>query len=64
MGLHPPGPGGWVHLGLGNSLDPPVYLLLGEREDTNPCRVISATHVANLVNPGLERANPAADEGA
>ena len=49
---------------LGDGFDLGPDLVLVQLFGANPGGVISATHVAYLVNPGLQGADPTADEGA
>ena len=51
------------HRCLGDGLDAFPYLGLGQPVSAVPSWVISATHVADLVNSALEGRNSAADEG-
>ena len=61
MGFFTPGPF-LGHLHLGNGFDASPNLGFAQRMRAMPGGVVWATHVANLVNPVLERGNPAADK--
>ena len=63
MGFFTPSPFD-IHRRSGYCLDASSDLGFGQLVGADPSWIVLATHVANLVNPGLERANPAADEGA
>ena len=52
------------HVGPRNGPHPLRNLLLAQHLPADPGGVERATHVADLVSPGLQRANPAADEGS
>ena len=61
MGLHAPFP--FVrHLRLGDGLDALAHRGLLQLESAGPSWIISATNVANLMNPALKRADAAGDE--
>ena len=51
------------HRRAGNCLDTSSDLGFGQLVGADPSWIILATHVANLVNPGLEGGDPAADKG-
>ena len=50
------------HPDRGNRLDAMPDRILRQLESAGPSRVEGATHVADLVDPVLERGNPATDE--
>lgn len=58
-----PGPLRW-HICLGDGTHPPEDSLRGQIEGADPGRIPQAIHMAHLVNPALQGAHPAVDEGA
>ena len=65
-------PSEWLHLplpvrgnfGVGDGADPLHDVLLREHVTAQPSRIQTARHVAHLMYPPLERADPAEHEGA